>query len=372
MPIWPKREMFVILLQLDFAMHRVGLFTLTLALLGASSIARADQALRVTAEEVVLQEVEAPLVLTGLIEAAQAFHAGFPSGGQLLSVLVEAGQEVKAGTLLAEMDPTQAAEALAAARAQLRAAEASLLRSEQELERDRQLNKTGYVLNVVLDLAEQDLISTRALRDQAKAQVDSAEKALADTKLLAERDAIVISRNAEAGQVVAPAQSVVDLAELTGREAVFVAPSGMQMADLIGREIELTTVEAPRRSFNAKLYYVSPMIDPNTGGVVVKAQIDDSVARDLALSEAVSGSFPLPLGQVAALPAAALTRDQNGPAVWVVGEDQRVTLKPVEIRRYSSDLIYVSAGVQNGEKIVVKGANLLYPDRVVDPAPAQQ
>lgn len=343
----------------------------TLVLAFLNSAAFAEIPLRVTAQSVTLQEEEAALILTGIIEAGQQVQAAFPSGGQVLSILVEAGEQVKEGALLAQMDPTQAQEALLAAQAQLLAAQASLTRAEQEIERDRQLNRAGYLSKVVLDYAEQSLISTRALRDQAKTQVDTAAKALQDTRLLATSDALVIKRNAEAGQVVAPAQSVVELASLTGREAVFVAPSGYLLGDLIGREIDLTTVEPPKRQLKARLYYVSPMIDPNTGGVIVKAKIKDE-SDSLALKEPVSGAFPLPLGKVASLPAQALSRSGKGPALWLISNEGKVYLQPVEVARYSSDLIYLSAGLEGGETVVIKGSHLLYPGRPVEIIPEPQ
>lgn len=337
-----------------------------LCLAALAGAAQAEPPLRVTAVTAEVAPGEAEIAVTGIVDATRSFSAGFPSGGQIISVAVDTGALVYPGDLLAELDPTQAREALRAAEAALRAADASLLRAEQEVERDRQLNATGYLAQAVLDQAEEALVNATSARAQAEAQVETARKALTDTGLLADRSAVVTARNAEPGQVVAAAQSVLDLAEVDGREAVFIAPADFDLSGLIGRRILLRTLEPPERQMAATIHYISAMIDSGTGGVVVKAALDPGDADELMLHEPVAAALPLPLGQVAALPAAALTRDAAGPAVWLIGADGTVTLHPVEVARYATDRVFLSAGLTGGEVVVVQGANLLYPGRRVE------
>lgn len=333
----------------------------------------AQEALPVTTATVTTRDSGVELVLTGVIEAEERILAGFANPGQVLAVYPQAGSLVKAGDLLAEQDPTQAREALRAAQAALAAARAALLREEREIARDRELAGRGYVSNAQLDLAEQGLMSARAAVRQAEASVDGARKRLAETQLLAASDAVVLARKAEAGQVVGAAQSVLELAGLSGREAVFVAPADYDLSDLPGQKLTLRTLDLPERLVQAEITQVAPMIDPGTGGIRVRARLIGITPADVMLNEAVEGRLSLGRDRAAELPARALVRGAEGPAVWVVQPDGTAALRPVVLSHYSSASIFVAGGLAEGEEVVIEGAAQLFAGRqvAVIPAPHQ-
>lgn len=320
--------------------------------------------LSVTTARVAFSEAQVPLALTGLIASPDMVTAGFPNPGQILAVHAQAGSQVAAGDLLAEQDPTQAREALRAAEAAEAAASAALHRQEQQLARERTLSDQGYVAEVQLDQGEEVLVVARAALRQARSRTDAARRALEDTRLLAPAAAVVLQRHAEAGQVVGAAQPVLDLAGLGGRDAVFVAPADYDLSGLPGRVVTLRSMDPPGRSYTARIYQVAPMVDPATGGIRVKARLEEE-SPDLALGEPVSGDLPFALGRQAELPARALTRDGRGPAVWVLDAAGEVVLTPVQVRHYSSDAVYISAGLQDGQQVVVQGAAQLFAGRAV-------
>lgn len=320
--------------------------------------------LTITTAPVQFAETQVPLALTGLIASPDLVTAGFPNPGQILAVHAQAGSTVAPGDLLAEQDPTQAREALRAAEAAEAAAKAALHRQEQQLARDRALSGQGYVAQVQLDQGEEVLVVARAALRQASSRADAARRALEDTRLLAPAAAVVLQRHAEAGQVVGAAQPVLDLAGLGARDAVFVAPADYDLSGLPGRVVTLRSMDPPERSYTARIYQVAPMVDPATGGIRVKARLEDP-SPDLALGEPVSGDLPFALGRQVALPAPALTRDGSGPAVWVLGAAGQVALTPVQVTHYSSDAVYIRAGLQDGQQVVVQGAAQLFPGRAV-------
>ncbi len=188
---------------------------------------------------------------------------------------------------------------------------------------------------------------------------------LADTRLVADRAAIVTARHAEAGQVVGPAQVVVELADVAAREAVFIAPAELDLAMLAGHRITLRTVEPPERQAQAVISHVAPMIDNATGGVAIRARIEAGDGAGFMLGESVTAALVQPLGRVARVPAAALVGDGAAPAVWLVGDDGSVSLRPVSVAHYGTPDVYLSSGLSGGERVVTRGANLLYPGRHV-------
>jgi multidrug efflux pump subunit AcrA (membrane-fusion protein) len=113
----------------------------------------------------------------------------------------------------------------------------------------------------------------------------------------------------------------------------------------------------------------SPTLDSATGTVRVKVGLDPG-APDMPLGAAVNGTVALPPRHGVALPWSALFRDQNGPAVWVVGADDTVSLKPVTVDRYLDDKVIVSGGLSDGETVVAKGLQLLRPGEKITPQTA--
>lgn len=333
---------------------------------------QAGAPLSVTTAEVRYDETGITLELTGLITARDLVSAGFANPGQVLAVYPEAGASVAAGDLLAEQDPTQAREALRAAKAALVAADAALLREEREVSRDRELSRQGYVSQAQLDAAEEALTTARASARQAAARVDAAAKALEETRLTARVAAVVLSREAEAGQVVGAAQPVLELAGLEGRDAVFVAPADYNLTALPGTRIELTTIEPPNRRFTAEVHQVAPMIDSNTGGIRVTLRLSEEAAGQVMLNEPVEGHLPVGIGRAAGLPAGALVRGQGGPAVWVLGDDGFASLTPVRVAHYTSERVFLAEGLPEGARVVVRGAAQLFPGRALRVQDAQE
>ncbi|RRH78117.1 efflux RND transporter periplasmic adaptor subunit [Falsigemmobacter faecalis] len=348
------------------------LFTAVVSCLALALPLAAGAPLTVTTAEVHYDDTGITLELTGLITARDLVTAGFANAGQVLAVYPEAGAEVAVGDLLAEQDPTQAREALRAAEAALAAADAALLREEREIARDRELSRQGYVSQAQLDVAEEALTSARATSAQAASRVDAAQKALAETRLTARVAAVVLSRQAEAGQVVGAAQPVLELAGLEGRDAVFVAPAHYNLTALPGTEVILSTIEPPNRSFTAEVHQVAPMIDSNTGGIRVTLRLPDEAAGQVMLNEPVEGHLPVGIGRAAGIPAQALVRGQGGPAVWVLGADGFASLTPVRVAHYTSDRVFVAEGLSEGARVIVKGAAQLFPGRALQVQDVQE
>ena len=137
---------------------------------------------------------------------------------------VEVGDEVAAGDLLARVDPTQPRAALVAAEAQTAAAEATLTQARQARERAAGLTARGAATQAALDAATQALLTAQSTLEQAQAQKAKAEQTMRDTEIHAPVAGIVTARDAEPGQVIGAAQTVLTLARAGQRLAVFHLP----------------------------------------------------------------------------------------------------------------------------------------------------
>lgn len=341
---------------------------LVLSASAAAQDARAQVAATSLAVEIVVAEPSVQTrdySLTGELRARDTVSASFPIAGRIVDVLVEEGQMVAAGTVLAHMDSVQQQQELRAAEAGLNTAAADHRQAAEDLARAEALLARGATTRAARDAAEDTLQVAAGALAQARADLDRARKALSDTELTAPEDATVTARMAEAGQVVGAAQPVLELALSTGMEAVFDVPEVLLTGAAPPRAIRLARLSDPAIEFSGTISEISPLVDATTGTVAVTVRVADP-PPGLTYGEAVRGTATIVEPEEIVLPYTVLSATGDKPAVWQVDPAKdAVSLKPIEVKRYETGRIVVSGGVENGDRIVARGAQLLYPGRVV-------
>lgn len=347
------------------------LLGLILAILAASPVL-AQAPLRVEFVQVEQAELTFDAALTGTIHAKDSVDIGFRLGGRVVEVLVREGDRVSQGQPLARTDPLQQEQALRVAEAAVASGEAAEAQADQALQRADAMLKRGVGTRAALDAASQALSAARGGLAQARTALGQAQRALEDTVIRAPSDAIVTARRAEPGQIVGAAQAVISLASATGREAVFQSPDSPLLQVAIGAPVTLTGIDFPDLHMTAHVTEIAPLVDPATGSVTVRAEIEDAPPTASLLGAAVRGAVHFPAGSGIAVPWTALTSAEGQPAVWLVGADNRVSLAPVRIERFANGTVILGAGVEPGQTVVGAGAQMLYPGRAVVDAAARQ
>lgn len=303
--------------------------------------------------------------LTGEVRASNSVIASFPIAGRVAEIMVEKGQMVTMGTLLARLDPVQQEQALRSAEAGLETADADNQQAAEDFARAETLLAQGATTRAARDAAEDALQIKAGVLAQASADLDRARKALSDTELKAPQDATVTDRMAEAGQVVGAAQPVLELALSNGMEAIFEVPEVLLTGEIPESTVFLSRLADPGQEFTGKVSEVSPLVDPVTGTVAVTLSIGDP-PPGLAYGEAVRGTARMGGEQRIVLPYTVLSVAAEGPAVWKVDPaSHAVSLTPVTVESYRSGTIVISGGITKGDLVVGRGAQLLYPGRVV-------
>lgn len=306
--------------------------------------------------------------LTGEIRARDPLSASFSAGGRLIGVMVVAGETVAEGAVLARMDSVQQEQALRGARAQMQTATADYRQAAEDLDRQDALLERGATTRIARDGAEDALRIAEGALAEAQATLDRAEKALADTILVAPEAATVTRRLAEPGQIVGAAQPVVELALGAGLDAVFAVPEVMLTMTETPPPVSLALIDRPDVVFSGSIAEISPVVDASTGTVTVKVAVNDPPGG-LAFGEAVRGTVALPEPARVILPYTAISATAEGPAVWQVDPaTMAVSSLPIRIERYETGRIVVASGIADGTLIVAKGAQLLYPGRIVQAA----
>lgn len=306
--------------------------------------------------------------MTGTIEAVDSVDMGFRQGGRVIEVLVQEGDRVAAGQPLARTDPLQQDQSLRVAQAALASATATLDQAQRAFDRASAMLSRGVGTRAARDQAQQQLSAASGAVERAETAVGQANRAVADTVLIAPVDAVVTSRQIDTGQIVAPAQTVISLAALSGLEAVFQSPDVSRLDHVRGAEVRLHAIDIEAPEMIAHVTEVSPLVDPATGSVTLRAQIDDGQGDISLLGAGVRGVTRISDENQIALPWTALSNQGDQPAVWVVADDGTVSLAPIQVARYIQDQIIVGGGLQPGQIVVGAGSQMLYPGRPVQQA----
>jgi RND family efflux transporter MFP subunit len=278
---------------------------------------------------------------------------------------VEVGQAVQPNDLIAELDPGPQLDALHQAQAKLASAEATLHEATNTIERKRTLMSKGWATQVDYDAAERAFQTAKAQLDVAKAQLHEAEDHFGYSQLRADAPGVVVSRSAEAGEVVRAGQTIVTVAHYDGADAVFDVPASLMRQVSPDALIAIALTDDPKIQTTGRVREAAPQADPTTRSFQVKVGLDEW-PEAMRLGATVFGQARMLGSKGIELPATALTMVDNQPAVWVVDpKSLQVALRTVELQRHASSSIVVSKGVEPGELVVTAGVHALQPGQKV-------
>lgn len=284
---------------------------------------------------------------------------GFRVAGKVARRLVEIGETVKAGQVLATLDEADLRLQLDQAQAELRAAKGSQAQARAEQKRGELLQKQGWSTEASLEKlrAATDEADGRVLR--AERAVSLAENSLTYASLRADADGVVTATTVEPGQVIAAGQMAIRVAQLEEKEAVVAVPEAL-VDRLAKGKATVSLWSQPDRSYAAHLCELSPGADAATRTYQARFTIlgagDDvrfGMTATVTLSDPASG-------QVARLPLSAVIDAGEGPALFVVDKETgALEHKPIQVMGYEARDVLVKSGVKDGEWVVALGTQKL-------------
>ena len=294
----------------------------------------------------------------GVVRARHETDLGFRVAGKIVSRLVNAGDWIRAGDIVAQVDPQDFRLQLESSEAELTAATSSLSQAEADLERYSTLKTRGFA-----SIAEYE--RKKAARDEADGRVSRARRALdiarnqlGYTDLRADADGVITATPVEPGQVVAIGQAVVRLAHRGEKEAVIALPETW-LGEARRSRATVSLWFDPGRRFTAQLRELSPQADPATRTYAARftiADADDAVALGMTATVTLTRTAE---ADVARLPLSAVLNRGHGPAVYLVEDSGALALKPVTLASFNEDTAFVSAGLSDGDKVVTLGVQKL-------------
>ena len=305
------------------------------------------------------------VVLTGHIEAESEAALGFRISGRMIERSANVGDRVQPGQVLARLDPQDERNGLRSAQANLSAAEGQLTQARNNFERQRRLQQRGVISRAEFDSVQEGLQTAQARVDDAEAQVKLASDRLSFTELKADAAGSVTGTGARAGEVVQAGQMIVRIARQDGRDAVFDVPAQLLRSAPTDAEISVHLTEDPSVTAMGRVREVGEQADPVTRTFQVKVGLTDPPPA-MRLGSTVTGSVQLNSAPVITIPASALTRVNQQPAVWIVDPSSlTVSMRNIEVLRYDPGTVVVSHGLDTGDIVVTAGVQALHPGQKV-------
>jgi HlyD family secretion protein len=310
------------------------------------------------------ERVEWPEVVqaSGSIAAWQEAIVGAEvSGLRLTELLVDIGDVVTKGQLLARFDDATVRAMVEQQQAAVAEAEANVAEARANAQRAERLGKTGA-------LSEQDITqyvtrdrTAQAQLESARARLHSQRLALDYTRVVAPDDGIISGRKATLGSVAAPGTELFRLVR-QNRLEWRAELSGVQLAQVqVGDAASVQLVDGT--TAHGAVRQVAPVLDENTRIGIAYVEIDRP-ALGVVTSSARAGMYgsgTITLGQRSALtvPSGAIVLRDGHEYVFVLGTDGRVALTKVSIGRRNGNEVEISDGLSGDQQIVAAGAGFL-------------
>ncbi len=312
------------------------------------------------------QPLQSGLEYAAEVRARVESRLGFRVGGKLIARTAELGQRVKAGQVLAQLDPQDLKLAADAARSQVAAARTNLDLAAADFKRYQALKEQNFISAAELERRDTTLKAAQAQFDAAQSQLSAQSNQAAYANLVADSAGVVTAVLAEVGQVVAAGSPVVQLAQDGPRDAVFVVPEDKVAALKVGSSVAVR-VWAGNATQNAVVREVAASADPVTRTFTVKAALP--AAADLALGSTVS-VLPSSLQhsglEVIKLPTTALRQQGQATVVWVLDTTtMTVRLQPIQVATADGNEVVVASGLTPGMQVVTAGVHVLNPGQKV-------
>jgi len=303
---------------------------------------------------------------TGSLAARREMPIGVAGdGGMVTRVLVEPGQWVAKGQVLALVDRSVQTQTAASLNAQIAVARSDAAIAQSELDRAQTLVTRGF-------LSKADLERKAATRDAALARVKVAQATLGEANARTNRldirapsAGLVLTRAVEPGQIVGP-----------GTGTLFRLADGGQMemraqiseADLrglrIGARAQVTPVGGSD-SFTGEVWQVSPVIDPTSRQGIARIALSYNPALrpgGFASASVVSGMTDVPQ-----LPNSAIQSDEKGNFVYVMGVGDKIVRRAIKVGEVSDSGVSIVEGLNGTEQVVLSAGAFLTPDQKVRP-----
>lgn len=270
--------------------------------------------------------------------------------GEVKRILVEEGQNVREGEVLAVLDGDQL-------RLELEQSAANLNKLERDYKRNSDLHDKGLIAESAVDNVKSDLDALRASYDIAKLQ-------LSYTEIRAPISGVVAERNIKVGNTIQPNTVVFKVTDLKPLIAYVHAPERELRLLAAGQPAEIAVDAMPGQVFIGKIARVSPVVDPATGTFKITIEVDDPTSSLKPGMFARVGVVYERRANALQIPRTAIVDNDGQATVFLVNKD-KAEQRDIKTGLANAGFIEVTEGLKKGEQVVVVGQNGLKTGNLV-------
>ncbi len=308
---------------------------------------------------------------TGTLAARRELPVGsVGEGGQVSQVLVEPGQWVQQGQVLAVIDRSVQIEQQASSSAQIQVSQADARLAQANLDRALKLVERGFI-------SKADVDRLTATRDSANARVRVASAQLGELQartrrlnIVAPAAGLVLERKVEPGQVVGGGSGVLFRLAQGGELELKAQLGESDLAKISQGVTAQVTPVGSAKSFVGQVWQVSPVIDPQSRQGIARvalAYAPELKPGGFASAVITSGTLVAPK-----LPDSAILSDSKGSYVYIVGKDNKAMRRNVTTGLITDGGIAIVAGLDGSERVVLRAGGFLSQGETVNPKTSQQ
>ena len=303
--------------------------------------------------------IEDGVALTGDLHPIETIDVRARIDGDLETVYVRAGDQVRAGQLLARFESSEQESGRASAEADRVAANAELTNAQWTLEQNESLFKAGAIAERDLKVSQQAVATARARLAAAAARLRSSGNEARDTRVVAPASGVVEKRLIDGGVHLSRGAPMFTIVRSGTLELAAAVPARQAGVVRVGQVVHFV---ADGRRFDGKVARVSPTIDPATRSVSVYVQVPNPDNTLRGGTFATGRVVARTLSNVLAIPTAALRQGQEDGKPFVYRIDGKtLNVAPVQLGAVDEQqgVAQVTEGLQAGDKIVVGNVGTL-------------
>jgi len=321
-----------------------------------------EQVVRPVKVAVVAQATQGrSLTYSGVVRARIESALGFRVPGKIVARVVNVGDRLEVGQVIAHLDETDLRLAESAARAAVAAARSRRDMANDNLERANVLLPKAIISQAAHDTRRNELDAAAAALQSAEAQLRQAVNAVDYASLKADKAGIITSVMGEPGQVVGAGQAIVSLAQ-SGETEIAVAVPEQDAARLsIGQPVKASLWAGPPRvSVDGRIREIAGQADPASRTYAVRISVErPPPAMRLGMTATVALTLEENIAPVL-VPLSALTESDGGTVAFVVDAVSKVVRKTaVDVGDVNENGVQIVRGLQIGDMVVSAGVQFL-------------
>ncbi|ESW87484.1 MULTISPECIES: efflux RND transporter periplasmic adaptor subunit [unclassified Mesorhizobium] len=299
------------------------------------------------------------LSYSGSVRARTEMNLGFRINGKITERLVDIGDRVKPGDVLARIDPTDYELSVRSAQASLDAADRQVETVELTRKRAEQLYAKNFAPKSQLEQATLAYNQAVATRDSARSQLAQAQNQVRYTDLKADKNGIVTAVAADVGQVVGSGTPVVTVA-IDGEKEVLIAVPETDIAEFKpGKTVKAGFWSDEALTLDGKVREVAGSADPQSRTFAVRVSLPNDSRVLLGMTASIEAAADN-RQQLVSIPLAALAQKDSQSIVWTVDRNGgTVHAHPVKVAAFTPDGVSVADGLKPGDVVVAAGTQFM-------------